>query len=457
MSISARLDRLPISRYHYGILFMLAIGIFFDGVDNFMLSGIVAALPKVGFAPADAVAHLVSFTFLGYFIGAVTSGWLSDRYGRRTMFVWNMLIFSLGSLACAIAPNYPVLVALRLIASIGIGGEVVAVFTYFNEVIPPQKRGTWIGVLYFTNTISLPLTSFIGMWVIPMGVDGWRWMFVIGGVPAFFTYFIRRGMPESPRWYAANGCAAEAERMMSKIEADIEQRSGRKLPAAASTGAPVTLEIESFGVLFNQTLLGRTLLAIVIYVAVSVVAYSFLTWLPTMLTKQGLDISRSLGYTTIMVLGNPVGSFIAIALSDRISRKWATVVIAALAAIAAFAYAVTSDINMLLVLGFFLAAFTSSLCAITWYTYVPEVFPTAVRARGMGISGAFGRLATAASPYMVVAIVAGYGFPGVMMTIAGLFVLIMLVTAGLGVETKDKPLEEINEKVLASVKPATQT
>jgi putative MFS transporter len=455
-SISARLDRLPLSRYHYTILGMLGVGIFFDGVDNFILSGIVAALTRVGFTTAQSVAHLVSFSFIGLFLGAILTGMLCDRYGRRTMFVWNMLIYSIGSLLCAIAPSYTFLLIARIISSFGIGGEVVAVYTFFGEIIPPKKRGTWMGVIYLLNTFSLPITTFIGMMVIPMGVNGWRWMFVIAGIPAIFAYFIQRRMPESPRWYEANGRHEEAERIVSKVEADIKAKTGKPLPPVVEpeVAAAVPQELKSIGILFKSLLLKRTVLAIIIYVAVSIIAYSFITWLPTMLVGQGIDITKSLAYTTVMVVGNPVGGLIAIMFSDRVSRKWATVVLAALGGIVAYTYAFSQSVTLMLVLGFAFAALTSAICAITWYTYIPELFPTAVRARGLGLSGSLGRLATAGSPYLVVALSTAYGFPSIMIGIAVLYLITVIFTALLGVETRNKSLEEINENLLKSASAA---
>lgn len=446
-TISARLDRLPLSSYHYRLLGLLGVGLFFDGFDMFLLSGVIAAMVKTGFATTQAVAHLVAASFLGLFLGTIVAGVLCDRYGRRTLFVWSMLVYSLGSIACAIAPGYSLVLIARFIAAIGIGGEVVAVYTYFGEVIPPKKRGTWMAILYLINTFSLPIATFVGMLVIPTGDEGWRWMFAIAGVPAFFAYLIRRNMPESPRWYAANGHIEEADRYVSKIEAEIERKTGQKLPPAAASGAAEALsrEKQPFQVLFQGVLFKRTILSVIIYVSLSIIVYSFITWLPTIFVKQGINIAKSMAFTTIMLIGNPVGGLVAILVSDRLSRKSSTIILSLLCSIIAVTYAFTTNITIIVILGFFFAAFTSALCCIAWWTYVPEMYPTAVRARGTGFGSSLGRLATALSPYMVVALTGLYGFSSVLIVMAALYVLMAVIIAALGAETKGRSLEDINE------------
>jgi len=438
-----RLDRLPISKFHYRILIVLAVGMFFDGFDIYILSGIIASMAKNGWSTVQMNANLVSISFIGLFLGALISGFFSDRYGRRTMFIWQLLIYSIASLLCAVAINYEMLLIFRLIATAGLGGEIITGYTVFGEFIPPSKRGQWGSFLFLITNLSLPLATFAGTLILPLSPEAWRWMFVLAGAPAFLCWLIQRHLPESPRWLETMGRNEEADRIVSSIEAEIEQSTGEELPPA--TLKPyVQQEPVSVKQLFGKTLLPILILCIGIYVLTNVIVYSFTTWLPSSFVQSGLSITKSMGFTTIMMIGGPLGGLIGVLISDRLSRKWMVVTLSVVGAIVGYFYGISQNSTQILVLGFAMTTVIYFIVCITWTTYIPEQFPTAVRARGTGLGGSLGRLSAAGSPYLVVFLVNEFGFSGVLMAISIIFVLLALIVILLGKETKGKSLEEIN-------------
>ena len=152
---------------------------------------------------------------------------------------------------------------------------------------------------------------------------GWRWMFVMVGLGALVVWYLRKRMPESPRWLEAHGRADEAERVLGAIETEIEKSTGRKLPEAvrvrrAGRGprAPVASPI-----CFRASMLARTITGSVILITLNTALYGFVAFLPSFMVRQGLTVASSLNYITLMSFGGPVGAVLGMVLADKVGRK----------------------------------------------------------------------------------------------------------------------------------------
>jgi putative MFS transporter len=453
-NIAARLDRLPISKFHYRMLGLLGVGMFFDGFDIYILAGIIAAQIKTGFATLQMAGYLVSIGFGGLFLGALVSGYLSDRFGRRTMFIWNMLIYSIGSLLCAISVNFDMLLAMRFIAAFGIGGELPIGYALFGEIVPPGTRGRWGAMLALATNISLPIAAFLGMLIIPLSPEAWRWMFVIAGIPAFPAWWIQRSMQESPRWYESVGKHDKAEEAIRAIEDEVERSTGQKLSFVETTKLSTVEAKVSLNMLFGKQLIARTFLASIIFIIVLSILYMFTTWIPSVLVKSGITIAKSMWFTTIMMLGGPVGAIICIVWNDKWSRKWMSVVLSVTGCILAYLYAMATGITEMIILGFVVTTVIYCLIGITFSAYIPELFPTRLRATGNGFGFSLGRLATAFTPPLVIYLMKLFGFSGVMIAVSIMFVSLAIFIAVLGIDTKNKTLEEINEMRILKADPS---
>jgi MFS transporter, putative metabolite:H+ symporter len=436
VNAGARLDRLPICSFHWRILALIGAGMFLDAFDIYLSGGVLGAVLKEGWSTLDLNAAFVSSTFLGMTIGAWLSGILGDRFGRRFSYQVNLAIFGLASIAAAFAPSMYVLIGLRFIIGIGLGAEIVVGYATLTEFVPASSRGRWIGLLAVITNFSLFASSMVGLWVIP--TFGWRYMFGLVGVLAMIVWFLRKSMPESPRWLAANGRADEAERILEEIEAQAA-RKGTLAPVASKAAAeerpgPVWR-------LFQHPYLGRTLLGSLLHVVVGFSLYGFIGWLPTFMVKGGHSVVSSLGYATVMALGGPVGSLIGLVLADRLGRRLSIVGSSIAAAALGIAYPYMADGIALAGTGFLLVTSIYVMLATGFAMLVPELFPTRYRLRGTAVCATAGRIATALVQYAVVAIFAWQGLTGVLTTLAGILVFQAVVFLLFGFETKGRSLE----------------
>src|SRR5215471_10692562 len=224
----ARLDRLPISSFHYRIFWLVGAGMFFDGYDLYVGTAVLPALLQAKFSTLPLNAQFVSFTFLGMTIGALVTGFLGDRYGRRFTYQFNLMIFGLASLAAAFAPDMTTLNLLRFVMGLGLGAEIVVGYSTLTEFVPPVSRGRWLAFMAFLVVSGLPVTTLLGNLIIPN--FGWRPMFVIAGVGALIVWWLRKSLPESPRWLESKGRYGEADEVLTAIEKESTPRDG-KLPA----------------------------------------------------------------------------------------------------------------------------------------------------------------------------------------------------------------------------------
>ncbi|HEY4296126.1 MAG TPA: MFS transporter, partial [Paraburkholderia sp.] len=215
----ARLDRLPITRFHWNILGLIGAGAFLDAFDIYLANGALAAMVKSGFTDLRLGSFFISATFMGMMIGAGLSGYLGDRFGRRYSYQANLAIFGVASIAACFAPNIYWLILLRFIMGVGLGAELVVAAGTLCEFVPPATRGRWTALLALIINSGLLGATAIGYWVIPH--LGWRYMFAIAGVGALVVWFLRHRMPESPRWLETVGRLDEAEATVSAIERQV--------------------------------------------------------------------------------------------------------------------------------------------------------------------------------------------------------------------------------------------
>lgn len=442
INAGARLDRLPISRFHWRILALVGAGAFLDAFDVYLASGVMAATLKEGFSTLESNATFISMTFFGMLIGAGLAGWVGDRFGRRYSYQVNLAIFGFASLAACFAPNMETLIFLRFVMGVGLGAELVVAAGTLLEFIPPTHRGRWISMLGLIINSGLLIATSVGYVVIPH--LGWRWMFGIAGVGAIVIWIMRKRMPESPRWLESVGRTKEAEDTLAAIEAEVAARSGPLAPVRApQPGAQPVVQNAPFMALFSRDMIGRTAVAALTCVAINIAVYGFVAWLPTFFVKQGLTMVQSLGFTTLMALGAPGGALIGFLLGDRIGRRRGLIVFALLSIVLGLIYPHMKEAASITVVGFALVTSIYTIVTLGLYGYIPELFPTAYRLRGTGVAGVCGRAASMTTPYMAVALYQHFGLSGVLTMVAsvlGLFVLALLL---LRIETNQASLEDI--------------
>jgi MFS transporter, putative metabolite:H+ symporter len=437
VNAGARLDRLPIGPFHRRILFLIGIGMFFDGFDIYIAGTVLGVTLKTGFSTLSQNAVFISVTFFGMMLGSCATGFLGDRFGRRFTYQFNLLMFGLASLAAAFAPNMTFLIACRFVMGFGLGAENVVGYSTMTEFVPAQTRGKWLGLMAVCVVTGLPVALLVASVLVP--AFGWRAMFVLGGIGALVVWYLRKKLPESPRWLEAVGRTEEAEALMQSIEQEASQ--GRPLPAPAA--APTVKISGDFGTLFTPPLLSRMIVGAVCLITINTLLYGFVTWLPVFFIKQGLSVATSFGYSLVMALGAPVGSAIGALTADRWGRKPTIIGASLITVVLGIIYPMISDPVLLPVVGFALTVPIYVLVALLFGIYIPELFPTEVRLRASGIVNTLGRGATIVTPFLVVMLFEARGVAGVMALMIGLLVLQIITVWAFGIEPRHRSLEEL--------------
>jgi putative MFS transporter len=438
VNAGARLDRLPISSFHRRILLLIGIGMFFDGFDVYVAATILGATLQTGFSTLSQNAEFVSVTFLGMMLGSFLTGFLGDRYGRRFTYQANLAIFGLASIASAFAPSMNVLILLRGLMGLGLGAEIVAGFSTMTEFVPPQARGKWVGALSACVVTSLPVTALASTLLIPH--FGWRIMFMLGGAGALVVWYLRKALPESPRWLESIGRSEEAEFILQRIEKEVSADHG-PLPLPAP---PVpTPPFRSVAALLSPTLLPRMVVGAVTLIVANTLIYGFVTWLPTFFVQEGLGIARSFSYSLMMSIGAPIGSAIGALTADSWGRRPTIIGASLLTILLGGIYPFIKDPVLLPVIGFLLMIPIYVQVTLLFAIYIPELFPTDVRMRAGGICNTFGRGATILTPFLVVVLLRNYGIVGVLSLMIGFLIVQTVVVLLFGIEPRMRRLEDV--------------
>src|SRR5271155_3811383 len=242
VTIAARIERLPLGRFHRRFIALVSLGNFFDLYDIFIVAYIGAALEASGYLSLKQFSIFVAAGFLGMFVGTVVFGMGSDRMGRRSAFILLLLIYSVATFAGAFANSAEWLIGLRFCAGIGIGAEIVVIDTYVTEVVPSYARGRYVAITQVAGFSAVPIAAVLSRVLVPTHflMSGWRWVMMIGASGALLTWWFRRRLPESPRWLESRGRMVEADAVMSALEAESFSGGEKRVYAGGTESAEGT-------------------------------------------------------------------------------------------------------------------------------------------------------------------------------------------------------------------------
>ena len=443
VNAGARLDRLPISSFHYRIFWLIGAGMFFDGYDLYVAGSVLASTIQTKFSTLPQNLQFLSLTFVGMTIGSFITGFVGDKYGRRFTYQVNLLVFGLASFAAAFAQDMTQLIICRFVQGLGLGAEIVVGYSTLTEFVPPKTRGRWLAFMAFLVVAGFPVTAILGYLIIPTW--GWRPMFIIAGVGSLIVWYLRKNLPESPRWLEAQGRTAEAEALLQAIEK--EAATAGKLPAPVVTAPTPQLTAAS---IFKPPILQRLLVGSWVLITINTLIFGFVIFLPQFFLRQGLTITNSLGYTVVLACASLVGCVFGAVLSDYIGRRWSIIGASFLTIAAGWVYAhfsAASDPIIVLSVGAILIIAIYIQTAILFGVYTPELFPTEIRLRANGICNTLGRGATVVSPFVVGYLMVNYQLPGVIWLMIGLVVVQIIAVYFWGVEPAKRSLERLDPKV----------
>jgi putative MFS transporter len=456
--LAARLDRLPMTRHIWVLVTLISLGGAFEFYDLFLTAYIAPGLVKAGYFRPESlgpfsvlapygvagVGTFVFAMFAGLFVGAIFLGHFADRYGRRTVFTFSLIWYSITTAIMAFQTSGFAVDLWRFIAGVGIGIELVTIDTYVSELVPASHRGRAYAYNQFLQFLAVPLVAFLAWLLVPqmpLGLDGWRWVVLIGSVGAIFIWFIRLSLPESPRWLARHGRVADAERVVSNIENRVMIESGARLPPP---GPPQREEAGegTFAEIWQPPSDRRAILMSVFNFFQTFGYYGFAAWVPTLLIAKGINITASLEYAFIIAVANPVGPLLGTLIADRIERKWQICLGALGIGVFGMLFA-NAEVPAALILLGVLVTLCNNLMSFSFHSYQSELFPTHIRSRAIGFVYSWSRLSAALSGLVVAFLLNLGGVNAVFAFIAFAMAIVVATIGGFGPRTRGLALEAI--------------
>jgi MFS transporter, putative metabolite:H+ symporter len=431
--VGQSLDDAKISPLHIKVISLIAAGYFFDVIDYIVQGSLFPDMKASGFANEGGFALVVSATTLGMFIGTCAQGEFSDRFGRRFVYQFNLLLFGVFTILGALAPTITLLVACRFIAGLGLGAEQPLAFAYAGEYSPKAIRGRILAIIHFIGGACVwPIST---LFVLAFRDQiGWRGVWIVFGIGALIVWVFRFTLPESPRYLSTHGRGKEA--------LDVLGRLGIAGPKEAlTTDAASDTKSDPFKVVFTQFPM-RVIAGMICFSAFFGVAIGLGSWLPSIMVERGFTITKSLTYTLGMNLAVPCASICMMYTLDKFGRKITSVCAFVAAGLMAIVFANARTDTELLVAGFIMIFFVQ-VAGNAMQIFASEVFPTNARASGFGWAAGVGRLATAGIVPGILLIRTGFGLTAVFVSLAVVLVIAAVAVTQLGPEAKQKSLDEI--------------
>jgi len=455
---AARFDRLPPSRTVWTMVILLSLGGVFEFYDLFFTGYVAPGMihsglftpESLGFFAALGSLKVAGFgtfvfsTFAGLWVGALAFGQIADRCGRRAVFTWSLIWYVVCTTIMAFQTTGLGLNLWRFAAGIGIGIELVTIDTYISELIPSAERGRAYAVNQVITFSAVPVVAFLAYILKdtqPLGLDYWRVVILIGSIAAVVVWFLRRRIPESPRWLARHGRIEDAERILADIERRVTVEKGVALPA------PRQLQPEkegrgSLAEVLRKPYLKRTVAMSIFNMAQVIGFYGFAAWVPTLLVSRGVHVTASLAYAFVIALANPFGPLLGVWFADKVERKTQIVVSLVIMGVVIVLFSQASSTGWLIALGI-LFTLAANVMSFAYHGYQAELYPTRIRARAVGFVYSWSRLSAAFAGLAIGVLLHGYGVSGVAAFI-GVSMLVAIATILMGPRTRGLALENIS-------------
>lgn len=425
ISLQKRMDSAKESPLFYRVFALATAGLVLDASDIYLASATNTVITTTKFATISQSSEFLSAGFLGLFLGSILAGFLGDALGRNKIYAINLFVFGFFTFMAGFSPNIAILTYLRFGASLGLGAEIVTGFALINEFAPVLHRGRWAGGASAIGNLGAPLGLLLCTLLIPQ--LGWRSVYFVIGSLALILWLVRlHNFPESPRWLLTKGRQQEAATLISSMEVN---------------GAYSTEEHQQTGKIVVTSLKRGLFVGIVAAAVTTIAQYTFTSWVPTLLVKQGVNLSHSLWFSTVMMLGAPIGAVLGSLLVEQFGRKKTIVIGFLLTAVLGIVYAYQTSSGMAMFIGFLLTVCLYAMNASILSVYVPELFQTKFRFRGEGLAVGTGKMLTVLMPFAVVWILTELSSTFIFYGMATITILGALIVGIFGPETKQHPVE----------------
>ena len=442
--ILERLEKLPVGSFHYKLLIVTGLGWLFDSMDTGLISFVLPVLAKEWGLTPEQVGWIGSIGLIGMALGAVLAGTIADRLGRKNVFAATVILYSVSTGLCAVAWSYESLLFFRFLVGFGLGGELPVAATLMSEYAPAHLRGRFIVLLESFWGLGWLVAACISYLLIP--TFGWKIAFWIGAAPAVYVFLIRLHMPESIRYLISKNKIDEAKEIILTLEKKLSVKSepfAEKL-SAAELGTENTAQ-PKFSTLWSPQFRTRTIMLWLAWFGIVYSYYGIFMWLPSIVFAQGFAVVKTFEYVLVMTLAQLPGYYAAAWLVDIIGRKYTLSLFLLLSGVCSYFFGNAADPTTLLMWGAAMSFFNLGAWGVI-YTYTPEMYPTSIRALGSGWAAGFGRIGGMLAPMLVGVLLAhGAEMNLIFAMFALVFVIISAVVLSLGIESKQKSLEEIDD------------
>jgi MFS transporter, putative metabolite transport protein len=433
MSAPSLIDDSPLTTFHRRLTLFSAGGPFLDGYALTIIGiALVTLKPQLALSSVD-VGLIGAAALVGIFIGGLVFGYVTDRIGRKIMYVADLIALVAVSIASAFATEAWQLVALRFVLGVAIGADYPIASSLLAEFIPSRYRGRLLGSLFVVWAGGAAAAAAIGWALSALGPDAWRWMLASPAVFGVITLLLRAGTPESPRWLLSKGKTAEAQQVCQRVWG----------PSATVAEIPDEPTPTRYTSIFYGVYLRRVIFVGVFFTAHVIPLFAIYTFGPDIISEIGIGHDNIYLAELLISVLFLVGGVPGLLLVDKIGRKpllISTFVIMS----AAFVLMAVNPSAPAAVLFAALAvyAITSGACNFIEIIYPNELFPTAIRATATGTVVAISRVGSAVSTFVLPMVLTGSGLAGVMWLLAGVNIAALAVTVLLGEETRGRALSE---------------
>jgi putative MFS transporter len=440
--IAARMNRLPATAAIWKLVVLLSLAGWFELYDLFFTGYIAPGLAKSHilatttqkFFGFSGMGAFVAVTFAGLFVGTFFLGFLTDKYGRRFIFTYALLWYSAATAIMACQNTITGLFLCRFIAGVGVGVVIIAIDTYITELVPRRIRGRAFALNQAIMFCAVPIVAVLSWQLVPrapLGMEGWRWVVLIGSAGAIFVWFIRRTVPESPFWLAQNGQGEAAGRIVTALEAKVEAQSGRPLPEPVLAPVAPRKIKASMAEVLTPPYRSRLFMLVLFNIFQVIGYYGFANWVPSLLLANGIEVTKSLAYSAVIAVAYPIGPLLGMTFADKVDRKWVIIATAVIVALVGSAFTQFRSAFPLIVCGV-LISLANAILSYAYHAYQVEVFPTSIRGRAAGIAYSSSRLGAIMSGFLLAFCLREFGVVGAFGLITFCMVGVMVVIGVFG-------------------------
>ncbi|MEC2303951.1 MULTISPECIES: MFS transporter [Heyndrickxia] len=444
VTIGAQLDQLAVGKYHKRATIIIGVGLFFEFFEVFLASVLGSVLSEEFHVKSSMLSLLLGSSFLGMFIGAIFLGRLADKIGRKKAFLINLGIYSIFTFCIALSPNVGFIILFRFLAGLGLGAQPALCDAYLSEIIPTAKRGKYIAWAYTLSFLSIPAEGFLARMLVPLtplGIEGWRWMFIIGSIGALIVFLTAHLLPESPRWLATAGKCDEAAEVFKKLGGSKTQAEEFRAKASLTQRDAAQQDRQSRPI-FQKKWMKNTIMLYIFQIFQTIGYYGFGTLSPLVLAQKGYNISHSLEYIALSFIGYPLGALLSVPLIEKIDRKWLVSASAFGMGVFGILFGMGTIASMIIVFGF-IYTLCSNIFSNAFHVLQAEIFPTEIRATATGAAYSVSRLMSGLMPFILLPVLEHQGATTMFAIVALAMIIVILDISLLAPRTTGRSLEHI--------------